>query len=102
MFKGFQVIRVEIQRTGRQNVEMIQMGADQLDFPDASFDWVLCGFALWFFRLCCTNRSASRLTLHPFYLAHRIGLRPPKFQHPIEQLAGKRSLPLLRFIPLCP
>ncbi|MFQ5804710.1 MAG: class I SAM-dependent methyltransferase [Candidatus Methylomirabilales bacterium] len=39
----------DIQRTGRQNVKMMQMGADQLDFPDASFDWVLCGFALWFF-----------------------------------------------------
>ncbi|MDH3599932.1 MAG: class I SAM-dependent methyltransferase [Candidatus Tectomicrobia bacterium] len=39
----------EIQRTGRQNVEMHQMSAEQLDFPDASFDSVLCGFALWFF-----------------------------------------------------
>lgn len=39
----------DIQRTGRHNVEMLHMGADQLDFPDASFDWVLCGFALWFF-----------------------------------------------------
>jgi ubiquinone/menaquinone biosynthesis C-methylase UbiE len=41
--------QADIQRTGRHHVEMIQMGADQLDFPDASFDWVLCGFALWFF-----------------------------------------------------
>ena len=39
----------DIQRAGRQNVEMRQMSADQLDFPDASFDRVLCGFALWFF-----------------------------------------------------
>ena len=39
----------DIQRTGRQHVEMLRMSADQLDFPDASFDWVLCGFALWFF-----------------------------------------------------
>jgi ubiquinone/menaquinone biosynthesis C-methylase UbiE len=39
----------EIRRTGRQNIEMMQMSADQLDFPDASFDWVLCGFGLWFF-----------------------------------------------------
>ncbi len=39
----------DIQRAGRQNVEMRQMSADQLDFPDASFDSVLCGFALWFF-----------------------------------------------------
>ena len=39
----------EIERTGRQNVELLQMSADQLDFPDATFDGVLCGFALWFF-----------------------------------------------------
>ena len=39
----------DIQIAGRQNVEMRQMSADQLDFPDASFDRVLCGFALWFF-----------------------------------------------------
>ena len=25
------------------------MSADQLDFPNATFDGVLCGFALWFF-----------------------------------------------------
>jgi ubiquinone/menaquinone biosynthesis C-methylase UbiE len=41
--------RADIQRTGRQHVEMLPMGADRLDFPDAAFDWVLCGFALWFF-----------------------------------------------------
>ena len=41
----------DIQRAGRQNVEMRQMSADRLDFPDASFDSVLCGFALWFFPL---------------------------------------------------
>ena len=39
----------EIQSAGRQNAEMHQMSADQLEFPDASFDSVLCGFALWFF-----------------------------------------------------
>ncbi len=39
----------DIQRAGRQNAEMHQMSADQLEFPDASFDSVLCGFALWFF-----------------------------------------------------
>jgi len=39
----------EIERAGRQNVRMLQMSADQLDFPDASFNFVLCAFALWFF-----------------------------------------------------
>jgi len=39
----------DIERAGRRNVEMLRMSAEQLDFPDASFDCVLCGFALWFF-----------------------------------------------------
>jgi ubiquinone/menaquinone biosynthesis C-methylase UbiE len=39
----------EMQSFGWQHAAMHQMDAEQLDFPDASFDWVLCGFALWFF-----------------------------------------------------
>jgi ubiquinone/menaquinone biosynthesis C-methylase UbiE len=39
----------DIQRRGQHNVEMHHMSAEQLDFPDASFDGVLCGFALWMF-----------------------------------------------------
>lgn len=39
----------EIERTGRRNAKMLQMSADQLDFPNDSFDFVLCGFGLWFF-----------------------------------------------------
>jgi len=31
------------------NVELRQMDAEQLQFPDGAFDWVLCGFALWMF-----------------------------------------------------
>jgi ubiquinone/menaquinone biosynthesis C-methylase UbiE len=30
-------------------IELRQMEAENLQFPDASFDCVLCGFALWFF-----------------------------------------------------
>ncbi len=30
-------------------VAVREMDAEHLDFADASFDWVLCGFALWFF-----------------------------------------------------
>ena len=41
--------RADIWRTGQQNVEMHHMSAEQLNFPDGSFDWVLCGFSLWFF-----------------------------------------------------
>jgi SAM-dependent methyltransferase len=39
----------DIQGRGRHNVEMHRMSAEHLDFPDASFDGVLCGFALWIF-----------------------------------------------------
>jgi len=39
----------EIHSAGLQNIEFHQMDAEQLQFPDASFDAVLCGFGLWFF-----------------------------------------------------
>ncbi len=39
----------EIEGEGWQHAQIRQMDAEQLDFPDASFDWVLCGFALWMF-----------------------------------------------------
>jgi ubiquinone/menaquinone biosynthesis C-methylase UbiE len=38
----------EAQRLGLNNVEVRQMDAENLDFPDASFDDVLCGFAIFF------------------------------------------------------
>lgn len=40
----------EINRTGRSNIEILTMDADRLSFPDATFDFVFCGFALWLFR----------------------------------------------------
>ena len=39
----------ELPRAAWPQAEIRQMDAAQLDFPDASFDAVLCGFALWFF-----------------------------------------------------
>ncbi len=39
----------EIHRRGLTNAEMRQMDAEHLEFPDATFDQVLCGFALFFF-----------------------------------------------------
>jgi SAM-dependent methyltransferase len=39
----------ELQRAAWPQAEIRQMDAAQLDFPDASFDAVLCGFALWCF-----------------------------------------------------
>lgn len=39
----------EIQNAGPSNTEMLLMDAEELQFPDASFDCVLAGFSLWFF-----------------------------------------------------
>jgi len=39
----------EIKKCGLRNAQMLQMDAEQLEFSDASFDRVLCGFALFFF-----------------------------------------------------
>ena len=39
----------EIHRLGVRNAEATQMDAEELAFPDASFDFVLCGFSLFFF-----------------------------------------------------
>lgn len=39
----------EIAVRGMKNAQMLPMDAEQLGFPDGSFDYVLCGFALFFF-----------------------------------------------------
>ncbi len=52
----------EIKSRGLQNTQILQMDAEQLDFDDASFDRVLCGFALFFFpQLDRTLLEASRV-----------------------------------------
>jgi ubiquinone/menaquinone biosynthesis C-methylase UbiE len=38
-----------VRRAGWLQIDVQHMSADALRFPEASFDWVLCGFALWFF-----------------------------------------------------
>ncbi len=39
----------EVREQGRRNVGVCVMDAESLEFPDDSFDCVLCGFALFFF-----------------------------------------------------
>jgi ubiquinone/menaquinone biosynthesis C-methylase UbiE len=40
---------VDIRNADLPQIEVRQMDAEHLDFPDAAFGAVLCGFALWFF-----------------------------------------------------
>ena len=55
----------EIRRAGLRHVEMRQMDAEHLEFPDATFDCVLCGFALWFFPDSAAALHEIRRVLKP-------------------------------------
>ena len=57
----------EIRRKGLSNAEMLQMDAERLAFPDASFDAVFCGFAIFFLDI---DRALSE-----FYRVLRAGGR---------------------------
>ena len=39
----------DIENRKLSHAEIRQMDAEQMNLPDASFDWVMCGFALWMF-----------------------------------------------------
>ena len=55
----------EIQRRGLKQAEARQMDAEQLAFPDAHFDVVLCGFSLQFFPNLSKALSEFRRVLKP-------------------------------------
>jgi O-methyltransferase / aklanonic acid methyltransferase len=44
-----QATTAEIQRRNLSHVSLLQMDAEHLTFPNASFDYVLCGFAIFLF-----------------------------------------------------
>ena len=50
---------------GLAQVELLQMDAERLDFPDASFDLVLCGFSLQFLPHLDEALAAFRRVLRP-------------------------------------
>jgi ubiquinone/menaquinone biosynthesis C-methylase UbiE len=56
---------LEIQRRGLNQVEIRQMDAEHLTFPDSSFDFVLCGFSLQFFPHLEQALSEFRRVLKP-------------------------------------
>lgn len=52
-------------KRGLSNVAIRQMDAEHLDFPDSSFDSVLCGFALFFFPQLERALAEFRRVLKP-------------------------------------
>ena len=42
---------MQLEKEGKHWVSIQQMDAENLDFSDCSFDFVFCGFALFFFHL---------------------------------------------------
>jgi len=57
--------RLEIQKRGLTQTETRQMDAENLDFPAAFFDFVLCGFSLQFFPHLERALSEFRRVLKP-------------------------------------
>lgn len=55
----------EVSQRGLLNVEVRQMDAEHLDFPEASFDAVLCGFAIFFFPQAEYALTEFRRVLKP-------------------------------------
>ena len=83
----------EVVQAGIGNVLMHQMNAEQLEFPDDSFDTVLCGLSLWFFPN--PNRALKEFfrVLRP---GGHVGLTTFAKDSPIQQIyvpALRRHLP---------
>jgi len=57
--------RREAAQRGLSNVDVRQMDAEHLDFPDSSFDAILCGFALFFFPQLERALAEFKRTLKP-------------------------------------
>jgi ubiquinone/menaquinone biosynthesis C-methylase UbiE len=56
---------LEIQKRGLQQAKTRQMDAENLDFPDSFFDFVLCGFSMQFFPHLDRALSEFRRVLKP-------------------------------------
>jgi O-methyltransferase/aklanonic acid methyltransferase len=60
-----QETKIEVRRAGITNVEIHQMDAEQLIFPNSSFDVVICGFAIFFFSHLWRTLSEITRVLKP-------------------------------------
>lgn len=58
----------DIESRKLSHAEIRHMDAEQMNLPDASFDWVMCGFALWMF-------SEPAQVLQEFYRVLKSGRR---------------------------
>ena len=56
---------VEIKQRGLKNAEVRCMDAENLQFPDAYFDYVLCGLSIFFFPQLDRALSEMRRVLKP-------------------------------------
>lgn len=56
---------LEIKQRGLLNAQALQGDAENLDFPDKSFDYVLCGFSLFFFPRLERALAEFRRVLKP-------------------------------------
>ncbi len=55
----------DVEQRGLDNVEVHRMDAEQLDFPEASFDAIVCGFGLMFFPHLTQALAGFRRVLRP-------------------------------------
>jgi ubiquinone/menaquinone biosynthesis C-methylase UbiE len=58
-------VNAEIHKRGLKHVEAHAMDAEHLDFPDGTFDYVLCGFSLQFFPHLAQALLEFRRVLKP-------------------------------------
>lgn len=80
----------ELRLADLQNVELLQMDAEQLEFPDGTFDWVLCGFALWMFPHPQRALQEFHRVLRP---GGRLGLTTWAEDSPIHRLSRQAMRP---------
>lgn len=80
--KMVQETRQEIQHRNIHNVVIDQMDAEHLEFPDNTFDVVLCGFAIFFFPSIEQALTEFIRVLHPGgKLGMTSGRNPDKVSH---------------------
>ena len=71
-------------------IELHEMDAEDLRFSDASFDFVLCGFALWFFP---SPRRALQEFFRVLKSGGRLALTTIAHDSPFQNLARETLLP---------